>query len=82
MTSPANRNAPIWVTILLAALGLLLIVVGIIYLAAPAKGLPAFFPGHQSGISRHHTKHGLVALALSLLALAAAWLTTGSRRQA
>ena len=80
MTSPATRNAPVWVTVLLAVLAVLLIVVGIIYLVEPAQSLPAFFPGHQHGIARHHTKHGLVALALALLALVGAWLTTGSRR--
>lgn len=75
-----QRNAPVWVTILLALLGVALAVVAILYFADSAGNLPALFPGHDPGSLHHHTKHGLAALVLALAAFAAAWMSTGSRR--
>ena len=57
-----ERNAPVWVTVLLALAGVLLLVVAIVYFAEPAKSLPSFFPGHDAAMNRHHAKHGIAAL--------------------
>jgi uncharacterized RDD family membrane protein YckC len=62
-----------------AVAGLILIVIAVVYFAEPAKSLPGFFPGHESGSSHHHVKHGIAALALGLAALAFAWFQTGPR---
>ena len=64
-----------------AIVGVVLIIVGIVYLAEPAKSLPSFFPGHQKGSGHHHVKHGIAALLLGLAAFALAWFQTGPRRR-
>ena len=75
---PANR-----VTIgALGVLGLILIVIGIVYFAEPAKSLPGFFPGHESGSTHHHAKHGIAAVLLGLGAFVLAWFRSGPRSQA
>ncbi len=83
MTSPAvsRRNAPVWVTGLLAVLGVVLVVVAVVYFAESAGSLPAFFPGHSAGSTHHHTTHGIAALVLGLVALLGAWMAGGSREQ-
>jgi uncharacterized membrane protein HdeD (DUF308 family) len=60
--------------------GAILIVVAIIYFIDPAKSLPSFFPGHQSGSSHHHTKHGIAALVVGVLCFVFAWFQTGPAR--
>jgi drug/metabolite transporter (DMT)-like permease len=79
-TPQPRRNAPVWVTVLLALLGVALVVVAVVYFADSAGKLPAFFPGHDPGSLHHHTKHGLAALVLALACFAAAWMSTGGKR--
>jgi hypothetical protein len=59
------------------ALGIVLVVVGIIYLAEPAKSLPSFFPGHTAGSNHHHVKHALAAFIVAIGAFVFAWFQTG-----
>ena len=67
---------------LLAVLAaVVLIVIAIVYWAEPAKSLPSFFPGHQSGSGHHHVKHGIAAFLLGLALLVFAWFQTGPRRE-
>ena len=54
-------------------LGVLLIVVAAIYLLVPADSLPAFFPGHETGLTRIRLKHGLAAGAVGIVLLAVGW---------
>ena len=54
-------------------LGALLIVVAAIYLLVPADSLPAFFPGHEAGMTRIRFKHGLAAGAAGIILLAVGW---------
>ena len=54
-------------------LGALLIVVAASYLLVPADSLPAFFPGHEAGMTRIRLKHGLAAGAAGIILLAAGW---------
>jgi hypothetical protein len=63
----------------LVVLGVALIVVGILYLTRTAAELSSFFPGHQAGSSHHHSKHGVLALILGLLALVGDWMSDGRR---
>ena len=46
--------------------GVLLVALAILYIAEPASSLPSFIPGHQSGSSHHHIKHGIAALAVGV----------------
>jgi hypothetical protein len=66
----------------LAVLGLVLLVIGIVYFAEPAKSLPGFFPGHEAGSAHHHVKHGIAAVLLGLGAFVLAWFQTGPRSRA
>jgi hypothetical protein len=60
--------------------GVALIVIAAVYWAEPAKSLPSFFPGHQSGSSHHHVKHGIASFLVGLACLVFAWFNTGSPR--
>jgi hypothetical protein len=57
------------------------VVVAVVYFAEPAKSLPSFFPGHSSGSTHHHVKHGVAALVVGLALLAFAWFQTGPRER-
>jgi fructose-specific phosphotransferase system IIC component len=57
-------------------LGGLLIALAILYFASTADSLPSFIPGHESGSSDHHIKHGIAALLLGIGAFAFAWFQT------
>jgi len=59
------------VKVILIVIGLVLIALGIVYLMVPADSLPSFLPGHEAGLARARTKHGLLAGALGVVVLAA-----------
>jgi hypothetical protein len=61
--------------------GLILIAIGIVYFAEPAKSLPSFFPGHEAGSGHHHTKHGLLAVVLGIGCFIFAWFQSGPSSQ-
>jgi hypothetical protein len=61
-------------------LGIIFLALAVLYFAEPAKSLPSFIPGHQSGSSHHHVKHGIAALVLSAGSFIFAWFQTGSKR--
>ena len=64
--------------LLLTLLGVVLLVIAGVYFLMPADQLPGFFPGHEAGVMRVHTKHGVVAGVAGLVLLAAGvWI--GSR---
>ena len=54
-------------------LGVVLLIVAAVYFLMPADQLPSFFPGHEAGVTRMHTKHGIVAGIAGLVLLAAGW---------
>jgi hypothetical protein len=62
-----------------AVLGFVLIVIACVYWAEPAGSLPSFFPGHASGSSHHHVKHGIAAFLLGVALLVYAWFQTGNK---
>ena len=68
-------------TAIAVVVGILLIVIAIVYWAEPAKSLPSFFPGHKSGSSHHHTKHGIAAFLLGVACLVFAWFQSGTKRR-
>src|SRR4051812_45204139 len=75
-----NRNAPVWVTILAVVAGIALVGVGVVYFADSAANLPGFFPGHEAGVTTHHIKHGIAAVAVGIAAFVGAWISPGSKR--
>jgi len=79
-TSPRFQIRPL--TWLLIALAVVFVVLAVVYFVTPANQLPSVLPGHQSGLTKHHTKHGLVALGVAVLALVGAWFTTAPARTA
>jgi len=66
-------------TWVLIALAVVFVIAAVVYFTTTATHLPAFFPGHQSGSTKKHTKHGLVMLGLAVVALIGAWFTTAPR---
>jgi hypothetical protein len=62
--------------------GLALFVIAGIYFAEPAKSLPSFFPGHATGATTHHIKHGIAAAVVGLALMVFAWFATGPRKAA
>jgi hypothetical protein len=65
-------------TIALLVLGVLFVIVAIVYFTKTADGLPSFLPGHQAGLTKHHTKHGIAMLGLAVLSWVGAWFSTAS----
>ena len=53
------------------------IIIGIVYFVEPAKSLPSFFPGHESGSDHHHTKHGIAAVLVGIGCFVFAWFQSG-----
>jgi hypothetical protein len=51
--------------------GIVLLVVAAVYFVMPADQLPGFLPGHETGVTRIHAKHGIVAGVVGLVLLAA-----------
>jgi len=58
---------------IIIVIGAILIVVAAIYFFVPADALPSFFPGHETGLMRIRTKHGVLAGAIGIVLLALSW---------
>jgi hypothetical protein len=74
-----NTRHPIVIG-LAVVVGLALIVLAAVYWAEPAKSLPSWIPGHESGSGHHHIKHGIAAFLVGLALLVFAWFQTGRRK--
>jgi|HubBroStandDraft_1064217.scaffolds.fasta_scaffold1673005_1 hypothetical protein len=59
--------------LILSLLGVVLLIVAAVYFLMPADQLPSFMPGHEAGVMRLHTKHGIVAGVAGVVLLAAGW---------
>jgi hypothetical protein len=59
--------------LILSLLGVVLLIVAAVYFMMPADQLPSFFPGHEAGVTRMHTKHGIVAAVAGVVLLVAGW---------
>ena len=80
MLSPMRNDRLI--VALAVLVGIALIVIAVVYWVEPAKSLPGFFPGHQSGSGHHHVKHGIASFLVGLACLVFAWFRTGPKRGA
>ena len=68
------------VIIVATILGFALIVLAFVYWIEPAKSLPSWLPGHESGSGHHHVKHGIASLLVGLALLVFAWFQSGPKR--
>lgn len=59
--------------LILTVLGLALIAVAVVYFVMPADQLPGFFPGHETGVTRVHFKHGVVSAVAAVVLVALGW---------
>jgi amino acid permease len=67
--------------LVLAIVGILFIILGLIYLVTSAGSLPSFIPGHINGSTGHHPLRTGVALIVGLVLLGGAWwLGFGGRK--
>lgn len=55
--------------LVVAILGLLALIGGIVYLTVPSDSLPSFFPGHLAGVTAKHATRGDAAVALGAVLL-------------
>lgn len=92
MASRARINPA---TIVLIVIGVILVIVGIMYLTIPANNLPGFFPGATDPVlpkcggdlqpplecfrERTYGKRGIAVLLLSVACFVGAWYTSGMR---
>src|SRR5215469_3868417 len=76
-----RRTVMLWlIRLLLVVLGILAIAAGVIYLVEPIHSLPAFFPGHAlRGLTHHHIR-GYIAIAVGVVLLILAGIARRSRR--
>ena len=58
---------------ILTVLGIVLLAMAGVYFLMPADQLPAFMPGHEAGVTRIHTKHGIVAAVGGVVLLVTGW---------
>jgi uncharacterized membrane protein HdeD (DUF308 family) len=76
------RNDRLLVT-LATLLGVVLVAIGVVYIALNEHNIPSFFPGHvDHPSSHHHVKHGIAAILLGLACFAFAWFRSGPRNRA
>jgi uncharacterized membrane protein len=59
--------------LILIPLGVILLVLAGVYFFVPADQLPSFLPGHEAGLTRVHTKHGIGVAIAGLVLIAAGW---------
>ncbi len=62
--------------VILAIIGIVALVVGIVYFVEPAHALPSFLPGHLAGKSYHHYKRATAGVVVGVLLLVGAWWTS------
>ena len=74
--SPGRPAARVVTAVILAVLAMVLVIIGVIYLAEPSASLPSVLPGHllsQAGASKHHPLRGAGCLVLGVIFFGAAW---------
>jgi hypothetical protein len=57
--------------LVLTLLGVVLLIAAGVYFLVPADQLPGFFPGHETGVMRVHSKHGIVSGVAGVVLIAA-----------
>ena len=72
-TSGGRSAGRVVTAVILAIIAILFIIVGIIYLAEPAKSLPSIIPGHIAGSTGHHPLRAVGSLILGVIFFVGAW---------
>lgn len=57
--------------LVLTLLGVVLLIAAGVYFLVPADQLPGFFPGHETGVMRVHSKHGIASGVAGVVLIAA-----------
>jgi hypothetical protein len=70
---PNYLQGDIPMKIIITLLGVVLLIVSGVYFLLPADQLPSFLPGHEAGVMRVHTKHGIVAGIAGIVLLGTGW---------
>jgi hypothetical protein len=68
-----NGKRKFLMKLILIPLGVILLVLAGVYFFVPADQLPPFLPGHEAGLTRIHTKHGIGVAIAGLVLIAAGW---------
>jgi hypothetical protein len=63
-------------------LGLVFVGLALLYWTTPANALPVFIPGYDPALTRIHTTHGLLMLALGVGSFVLAWFQSGRKSAA
>jgi hypothetical protein len=69
------------VRIVVAVIGIVAVIVGIIYLVEPVHSLPSFFPGYAANGQIHHHTRGYLAVAVGVILLIIAAVAGRFRRR-
>lgn len=69
------------VRVVLAVLGILAVIVGILYQVEPVHSLPSFFPGYAAHSQIHHHTRGYLAIAVGVILLIIAAVAGRFRRR-
>jgi len=69
------------VRVILAVLGVLAVIAGVIYLVEPIHSLPTFFPGYAAHQAGHHHIRGYAAIVVGIVLLVIAAVAGRSRRR-
>ncbi len=75
--SPGRPAARVVTAVILALVAIVLIIVGVIYLAEPSRSLPGVLPGHLAAAQplsgKNHPLRGAGSLVLAVIVFGAAW---------
>ena len=76
-SSPGRPAARVVTAVILALIAIVVVIVGVLYLAEPSKSLPSMIPGHLAatavGSGKNHPLRGAGCLVLGVIFFAAAW---------
>ncbi len=69
-----------WLVSLGIILGIILFIIGLVYVTHPAARLPHFFPGYDATMTIPHYKHGIAAFIVGIACFVYAWFMSGPKR--
>ncbi len=69
-----SKSVKLAVVVVLAVIGVLALITGVIYLAVPFRHLPSFIPGRKKGFGAYHLRGGITVI-IAVVLLGASFLT-------